>query len=75
MLESREKVVELTSLEFDYDNLSIAYDSFSYGLNQNIESYNDFCAKQESFSFDSIITNNLFKSFKSEFIEFDTFVH
>ena len=47
--------VEPTSLEFDDDNFSVEYESFSCGSNINECLDADFYVEFESFSFDPII--------------------
>ena len=64
---SCEGVVEPPNLEFDDDILSVEYESFACGLNEN-ESLNvGFRIEYESFSFDLIITDYLFEHAKSTF--------
>jgi len=64
-------VVEATSLDFDDDILFMEYKSFSYGFNINRSLHLGFSVEYESFSFGPIITDLLFESYKSEFVEFE----
>jgi len=47
---------------------------FSCGLDVKKGLNVDICFEYESFSFDPILINHLFESFKFEFLEYDTFV-
>ena len=66
-------VIEPTKLKFNDTILSVKYESFSYGFNDN-ESFDEGFCVDESFSFDPIITDLLFESYKSELVESDNLV-
>jgi len=68
------RVVEPTNLQFDNDNFSVEYESFSCGFDVNEGLNVDTCVEYNSFSFDPVITNHLFEPPKSKFLEFKTFV-
>jgi len=68
------EVIEPTKLEFNDDNLSIEYESFSCEFDGN-ESFDEgFYAEYESFSFYPILAGLLFESHKSKFVESEAIV-
>ena len=67
-------VIGPTILDFNDDILSIEYESISYGFNVTMGLDVARCVEFETFSFDPILTDLLFKSDKSKFVEFETFV-
>jgi len=64
------EVIEPTILEYNDDILYVEYELFSCGFDIN----ESFDAEYESFSFDPIQTNFIFKSHKSAFVEFGNIV-
>jgi len=52
----------------------VEYESFSFVFDVDVGLDVDLCAEYEYFSFDPIITDPLFESRKSEFVESETFV-
>jgi len=63
------EVIEPTVLDFDDDVLFVEYESFSCEFDINECFDEGFYAAYESFSFDPIIPDILFESYKSKFVE------
>jgi len=63
------EIIEPNKLEFNDTILSVEYELFSCGFDINNSFDKVFCVEYESFSFEPIITDLLFESHKSEFVE------